>query len=453
MPEEGRSTSELNAELETLRSRVAELEAAEGPSTDSAEPGGQRYRDLVENLNDVIYTIDAAGVMTYISPSVEAFIGYTPSEVIGQPFARFVHKEELPRLRKGFGRLLDGNPSADQYRAVHKSGEVRWMRTSSQPISLDGRVTGVQGVLSDITECKRAEEALAESEERFRELTEALPEAVFETDLKGDLTYVNRRALELFGYGRGDLERGLSALEMIALPERPRALENIRRIIREGEKGAHEYTALARNGQSFPALIHSTPVERNGVVRGLRGVLVDLTERKCTERSLKEAHDQLETRVRERTAELSETNQQLALEIEDRKQAEEALRTSEATLRALLDAPTDAIGLLSADGTVMDCNNTMAELLDLTRERLVGNSVWDLFPEAVAERRKAYVEQVVRLRKPVRFEDEREGRWFDNVMWPIQDDSGGVSRVAVIARDITERKLADEVLKNRADAE
>ena len=446
-------TAELIAELETLRSRVAELEAAEGQSTESAEPGGQRYRDLVENLNDVIYTIDAAGVMTYVSPSVEAFIGYTPSEVIGQPFARFVHKEELPRLRQGFGRLLDGDPSADQYRAVHKSGEVRWMRTSSQPISLDGRVTGVQGVLSDITECKETEEALAESERRFRELTEALPEAVFETDLKGDLTYVNRRALELFGYGEEDLKRGLSALEMIALPERPGALENIRRIIREGEKGAHEYTALARNGRSFPVLIHSIPVERNGVVRGLRGVLVDLTGRKRAERSLQEAHDQLETRVRERTAELSETNQQLALEVDDRKQAEEALRNREATLRALLDAPTDAIGLLAPDGTVMDCNKTLAGFLGMTRESLVGCCAWDLLSNPVADRRRAYVEQVIGLKKPVRFEDQGASRWYDNVIWPILDEAGGVTSVAVVVRDISERKLVDEVLKKQEDAE
>jgi PAS domain S-box-containing protein len=149
----------------------------------------EKYRDLVENISDVIYAVDKNGVLTYVSPVIESFIGYSPSEVIGRSFIEFIHQEDLHRIRKGFQRILSGRIEANEYRVWTKSGEIRWMRTSSRPIFVGDRVIGVQGVLADITERKRAEEALrqytVELEARNEEL-DAFAHTVAH-DLKGPL--------------------------------------------------------------------------------------------------------------------------------------------------------------------------------------------------------------------------------------------------------------------------
>jgi PAS domain S-box-containing protein len=125
----------------------------------------ERYRDLVENIDDVIYALDERGVLTYVSPAIESFIGYPSREATGLHFGAFCHPEDLSRMRKGFQKLLSGQAATDEYRAVTKSGEIRWMRTSSRPIMDGDRVAGVQGVLVDITERKTGEGALREAKE------------------------------------------------------------------------------------------------------------------------------------------------------------------------------------------------------------------------------------------------------------------------------------------------
>jgi len=149
----------------------------------------EKYRDLVENINDVIYAVDKNGVVTYVSPVIESFIGYSPQEVIGRSFAEFIYQEDLQRIRKSFRRVLSGQIEENEYRVLTKSGETRWMRTSSQPIFIGDRVIGVQGVLADITERKRAEEALRQYTVELEARNEELDAFVHTVahDLKGPL--------------------------------------------------------------------------------------------------------------------------------------------------------------------------------------------------------------------------------------------------------------------------
>jgi PAS domain S-box-containing protein len=127
-----------------------------------------------------------------------------------------------------------------------------------------------------------------------------------------------------------------------------------------------------------------------------------------------------------------------------RKQAEEALRESEGTARALLNAPTDAAALVDAEGIILDLNQTTADRFGRNVDDLLGSCVWDLFPPDVARRRKAYTDEVFQSGEPVRFEDEREGVWSDNAIYPVLDARGRVTKVATLTRDITGRKWAEE---------
>lgn len=120
----------------------------------------EKYRDLVENINDVIYSTDVAGVITYISPVVQQMLGFKPMEIIGRSFAEFIYEEDLPEIIQRFQSLLDGHVGPSEYRILHKSGEIRWVRTSSRPVKEHGEVIGIRGILSDITEKKFLEEQL-----------------------------------------------------------------------------------------------------------------------------------------------------------------------------------------------------------------------------------------------------------------------------------------------------
>jgi len=132
----------------------------------------RKYRDLVENVGEVIYAIDGNGLITYISPAVIRFIGYKPSEVIGRSFTEFVYKEDLSRIMEGFRKIISGHLQPSEYRFIAKSGEIRWARAASRPTFEGDRITGIQGVVTDITERKRAAEALRESEKKLRDIAD-----------------------------------------------------------------------------------------------------------------------------------------------------------------------------------------------------------------------------------------------------------------------------------------
>ncbi len=140
---------------------------------------------------------------------------------------------------------------------------------------------------NEVEERKQMEEALRESEERFRDLTEKLPEVVFETNRNLELTYANRRAFELFGYSAEDLKRGLNGLELITPADRDRAKANIAMRLKGEDPGTVEYQALRKDGSSFPVLFHASSIIKEGELFGLRGIIVDITDRKQAEEKIK----------------------------------------------------------------------------------------------------------------------------------------------------------------------
>ncbi len=119
---------------------------------------------------------------------------------------------------------------------------------------------------------------------------------------------------------------------------------------------------------------------------------------------------------------------------------QELLNESEARARALLNAPTDAALLIDDQGIIVDLNETTAHRFQKQTDELVGTCVWDLIPQKVAKSRREHVDRVFKSGKPVRFEDERQGKWNDSVVYPVFDAQGNTTKVAVLARDVTERK-------------
>ena len=124
---------------------------------------------------------------------------------------------------------------------------------------------------------------LRESERRFKELSDLLPEAIFEADMNFNLTFVNQKAISLFNYNDDEIKKGLNCLDMVIPEDRKRAIENIKNRIMGYGTGAIEYTAKRRDGSTFPVLISSTAITQNGKHIGLRGLVVDISEQKKAE--------------------------------------------------------------------------------------------------------------------------------------------------------------------------
>lgn len=202
--------------------------------------------------------------------------------------------EENNRDREIMQKAIEGKKSGYyEQRFLLPSGETGYYLSTFQGIYDDaGTLIAIKGAIQDITKRKRAEEALRSSEQRFRDLVEMLPEAVFETTLNLELTFANQRAHELFGYTREDLSLGLNGIEMIAPEDRDRLMKNMQKRILGDDGGRIEYMAQKKDGTVFPVLFHASPVLKDNKVAGFRGILMDMTERKEAEKEKTRLEDQ-----------------------------------------------------------------------------------------------------------------------------------------------------------------
>ena len=170
-----------------------------------------------------------------------------------------------------------------------------------------------------------------------------------------------------------------------------------------------------------------------------------------TEEALEQHQHNLEGLVEERTDELEQSNLLLTQEITNREQAEAALRESERRARALIDAPLDSALLSDLEGRILDINEIAAERLGISVQEAQGINVFDLFEPQVAEIRRSKADELVATKKPVTWEDKREDKFFENRLFPIFDDDGNVSSIAVYGADISERYLAEDTLRQKIE--
>ena len=141
----------------------------------------------------------------------------------------------------------------------------------------------------DITERKQAEGMLAKSEKRFRQLSDLLPEIVFETDSKGNLTFANQYGIKSFGYSLEDFQSGLNIFALVAPEDREGIKKRLAEILSGLEPASREYQVMRKDGGKFPILMHANAILEDGVPKGVRGIAIDITERKETEEALRES--------------------------------------------------------------------------------------------------------------------------------------------------------------------
>lgn len=243
-------------------------------------------------------------------------------------------------------------------------------------------------------------------------MSELMPETIFETDAKGNLTFMNETALRLFGYTIKAFEKGLNAQQLFIPEDRERVKKNFQRRSEGKKSDISEYTALKKDGSKFPVIIHSSPIFSENKPVGLREILVDITKYK---------------------------------------QAKKALPQRVEMAQALTNASTESIILIDRQGTILTANETAARRLGKSVEELIGLHPEDLVSESLSpvliKSRMTQIEEVIRTGKPVRYEAEENGKYFDINICPIFNAIGEVVQLAIYSNDITERKKARQALQ------
>ncbi|NPV74847.1 MAG: PAS domain S-box protein [Anaerolineae bacterium] len=251
-----------------------------------------RYRTMVEQISAVIYVdrVDKHSSNIYSSPMIETLTGYTPQEWLSDPelWSRIVHLDDRARvMERNEQSNLTGEPFDMEYRLVRKDGSVIWVRDQAVMI-WDEQTHGPvwQGVLTDISARKRAEEALQQSEARFRLLLESQGEGTLLFNLVGEIVFVNPAAEELFGVRAGALVS--SNLREYLSPEEANRLVDKARATPRGQSTSVEITIQPREGEKRWLLATLSPwYEAEGQIAGGLAICRDITAHKNTERKLR----------------------------------------------------------------------------------------------------------------------------------------------------------------------
>ncbi|MFC1580373.1 PAS domain S-box protein [Thermodesulfobacteriota bacterium] len=271
------------------------------------EQASERFQQVAENAEEWIWEVDAKGLYTYASPVVEKILGYRPEEIIGKiHFYEHIHPEEREIAKKrGMEAFIHKEPRIEfVHRNIHKDGSTVWLLSSAVPI-LDkaGSVIGHRGAVTNITESKKAEETLLESEKKFRELyneskkaeevyrslLHTSADAIVIYDLEGKAQYINPSFTQIFGWTLGEVVG--RKIPFLPESEREGSMAAIREIIEKGRPMPNfETKRLTRDGRLIDVNLSGSRFDdHEGKPAGILSVLRDTSDRKKLENQLRHA--------------------------------------------------------------------------------------------------------------------------------------------------------------------
>jgi PAS domain S-box-containing protein len=433
MKDQDKTKQQLIAENDELRGRLAALEGV-GPEPQRAEEELRKavLEATIENLPFDFWAMGPDGRYTMQNATSKAHwgnrIGETPEEAA--PDANILSLWLDSNRRAFAGEKVEAEVSI----TVHNERKV--FNNVIAPIWEGRHVSGILGVNIDITEQKQAEAALRESEERFRKVFEEGPIGILLVGTDGRIQHANRRFCAMLGYAENEIiAMGLAGISHPDDWERDHPF--VSRLWR-GEISQYqvEKRYLRKDGQAVRTqLTVSLMHDAAGRPISNIGMIEDITERKRTEEALQQAHNELEQRVKERTAELTKANEDLAI------------------FRKFAEASGQGFSMADLDGRLMYLNPTLCRMLGEERpEDRIGQHLSIYYSEESNRRGKQEIEPA--LQRDGHWQGElpmmsRQGKsiptWQSSFV--IRDDNGNPLRLAVVITDITERKAAEEALR------
>ncbi|MFW6118352.1 MAG: PAS domain S-box protein [Chloroflexota bacterium] len=306
----------------------------------------------------------------------------------------------------------DGKPHTSERRVVIPSGEVTFWENTANPIKdAGGRIVSCLEVTRDITERKRMEEALRDSEEKLRKMFDSISEGISVIDLKGSITEVNQRTVEMHGFNSKDELRGKSALELVAPCDHERVAADIKKIMKQEATRQIECTLRRADGSEFPGELSTNVLkDASGNLVGHITIARDITEPKKQEQAL----------------------------------ADELTRR-----RLLIDQSLDGIVVLGVDAKVVEANQRFAEMLGYTLEEVQELHTWDwdkqFPPEKLLEMGRGIDEKGLRLETR---HTRKDGSLIDVDISISTAMLGGQKLIFCVCRDITERKKQEQALRD-----
>jgi len=384
---------------------VTDRERAEQALRESEE----KYRSLVERANDGI-TIVQDAVIKYANPRALEMVGYSPEEMIGKPLRYFIHPSEAPMLADRFQRVMSGDLVNPVYETVliHKDGHPVDAELSGGVVTYQGRPADLV-VGRDITERKKAEQALKESEEKYRSVVERANDGIAIVQ-DAVIKYANLRCSEILGYAPDEVVNTSMTL-YIHHDELPEVVERYqRRMAGEETESVYETVLVDKEGRAVD-------VELNGGVVTYEGNPADLV---------------------------------VIRDITERKRAQEALRESQEKFRRLVEDMNDGYCVIQ-DSRVIFHNETSAQMFGYSPEELEDKAIQELLPAKILnELSKIHAR---------RLRGEDVPAQYETILWrkdrsscPVElstrmVDYGGKPAVSVVVRDISERKQAEKALQ------
>jgi PAS domain S-box-containing protein/putative nucleotidyltransferase with HDIG domain len=407
----------------TERRQAEKLLAEKAEASLSASE--EKYRLLVENINDVFYVLDNQGNITYISPAVEQFTGYKVSDLIGKPFTPIIYPDDLSGLLDSFNRLASGHLEPWEFRVMDKDGNILFVRSSSKPIYKDGQITGFTALMIDITERKRAEDEVTRQQAFLRQVIDSSPNLIFVKDRDNRFLLANIALANALGttpeyiQGKTNLELGVPA------DESAKYLQDDIAVLQSGkEKIITDESLTWQSGEVH--YYHTTKrplLDEKGEFNTMLAVCVDIT---------------------------------------DRKKAEAQLWASDVQYQLLANSVKDAIWLMDMELKFLWLSPSCEKLRGYTIEEMKVlplhkhltpesfHRAMDLFARAMDDERQgnllpnhSYVEELEYSRK------DGSTFWVETNMKFLRNETGKATSILFEGWDITERKLfEDKLLKS-----
>ncbi|HEY9609700.1 PAS domain S-box protein [Allocoleopsis sp.] len=426
-----------------------------------AQQAEQRLRENEERFQSLsacspvgIFLTDVEGQCTYTNPRCQSICGFTLEESLGVGWSQSVYPEDRERVFADWSESTrEGREYSDEFRFQTKESTVRWVHLRSSPMFSDkGKLIGHVGTVEDITDRKQAAQRLKESENRLRTIIETEPECVKLVASDGSLLELNAAGLAMIEAPSAESVIGQSVYSLI-IPEHREAFIALNESVCQGNKGTLEFEIIGLKGTRRWMETHAVPLrnESDGTLVHL-AIARDITVRKQAEEALKQAKQELEIRVEERTAQLQAANEQLLREICDRKRAEEELEKSLSLLRGTLEATADGI-IVSQNGThIATVNQKFIEMWGIPEFVIASRELKQLVPLLLEQLKdcEAFMCTTQELLSEPDAEgygifELKDGRMFERYSLPQRIGGNIVGRVCSF-RDITERKQQEAEL-------
>ncbi|HSP06734.1 MAG TPA: PAS domain S-box protein, partial [Acidobacteriota bacterium] len=417
------------------------------------EEGGGWTLDTLKSMIDPVVVTDDKGHVSFMNHPAEKLTGWDLGEARGTALTEvFQVKKEVA------GALTDSSVTAafrDQAMLVRKDSTLKPIDYSVGMMrDASGRSNGFVVTFRDISERMRVEDSLRESRKKYKELVNSIEGIVWEADGEThQFSFVSKQAQRMLGYpaSRWLNEPGFWNEHVDPL-DREWAVSYCRRSTTRKKDFMLEYRMMDVKGLTVWVRDIVNVVAEEGQPVRLRGVMLDITKLKHAEEALRRAHDDLERRVQERTAELSEAVAKLRDEIAERQRVAAALVSSEQKYRTLIEGMSE--GLIQADRNdiIQFVNDRFCEMVGYPRDEVLGQSfpdlmVWLTGPKAPKDRAIFSLQGNTEVIEVQLMKKTGDTAWVRMSASPMQDSSGDVIGSIAILTDVTVRMLAEEALR------